>query len=431
VPIPEAEYACLCLLLQELVHHAAKAPKWHLPVLVQAAADSRNMLVAQLLLGDAAEAQAALAALQARHSPTSSMQQQPAGEGYSQWQQQPQSPLAAAADFATDTGLSVGVHHPPGEGHSQGCEQEQQQPPLPAPAAPRDPTDTADSATLTASIQQLHAAWASFSPLACIKLLQYFLPSLTYMSSLEVLFRHDLEAVPLYLLERLWQLLPTHRQSELRAACLNGRTRAAVPKDGTPEECAQYPQQRLELWAYAALQRQKQAASYAWLLKHQLLPARIVDEDSRWDLMEACCKAREAGIGEHARRAAHLHRFRVVLSERVAAQQAEGGGQGGSGYSFQDVFTTREVIQGRLAAACAACDDAAIAQLELCYQLCYLLQTPPPLSPVVLPARPATTVVTHAACQPAEWQASDSGTPGGWLRPAFSAAGYTPSCSRV
>ena len=420
-------YVCLrLLLLQEFVHHAAAAPQWHLPVLVQAAADSRNMLVAQLLLGDVAAAQAAL---QARHSPASSIQQQPTEEDNNQQQQQQHLP-AAAADHSTDTaglpvrmqqqltgdsasctlsspmaaaampkdpaaGLSFRRQQPSEEGHSQGHEQkQQQQPSLAAAAAPRDPTDTADSAALTASIQQLHAAWASFSPLACIKLLQYFLPSLSYMSSLEVLVRHDLEAVPLYVLERLWRLLPTHRQSELRAACLNGRTRAAIPKDGTPEERAQYPQQRLELWAYAALQRQKQAASYAWLLKHQLLPARIVDEDSRWDLMEACCKAREAGIGEHARRAAHLHRFRVVLSERVAAQQAEGGGQGGSGYSFQDVFTTREVIQGRLAAACAACDDAAIAQLELCYQLCYLLQTPPPLSPVVLPARPATTVVT-------------------------------------
>jgi hypothetical protein len=153
--------------VQELVHHAAKAPQWHMPVLVQAAADSSNMLAVQLLLGDATEAQAALAALQARHSPASSAQQQPPrqghsqcageGNGHSQGQQPQQSPLLdAAAWHSVDTSaLSASAQHLPAAARRNSQCQEQQSSPLAASAAAEHRTETA---VLSSSAQHLPAA---------------------------------------------------------------------------------------------------------------------------------------------------------------------------------------------------------------------------------------------------------------------------------
>ena len=167
------------------------------------------MLVAQLLLGCTDEAQAALAALQARHSHTISMQQQPAWEGHSQCQVQQQqeqhSPLpvaAAAAEHCTDTaalpaGMQQQQQHPAGESHGQG---QQQQHHLSAAAAVEHFTDTSG---LAASIQQLHAAWGDSTPEACIQLLQYCLHNIQSSSNSDMLQSPDLNATYLYCAERL------------------------------------------------------------------------------------------------------------------------------------------------------------------------------------------------------------------------------------
>lgn len=244
------------------------------------------------------------------------------------------------------------------------------------------------SQTLAASIQQLHAAWGDSTPEACIQLLQYCLHNIQSSSNSDMLQSPDLDETYLYCAERLWQLLPAPRQAQLRDACLNSCLCAV---EGTTT------QRRLQVLAYGLLHQHKQAGSYAWLLQHQLLPARLIDQGFRHQLAAARSKAIKAGLGVHTQRALLLHRH-IAAVQASTAQQAEGGEGPDAGLcGMGSWFTLDEFLQGRLAAACAACDAAAVAQLELSYAL----RTPPPLSPARSVAKPATTVYTAPTNSPA------------------------------
>lgn len=188
------------------------------------------------------------------------------------------------------------------------------------------------------------------------------------------------EAVQMLVAEQLWLRLPPETQSQCRQAASG----AVCSKHG--------------LLVSTRLPQNRSPAGNLFLLQHRLLAPQ--------NLHPAAAAARNNTLQSGAaQQALQLHRFGTAqqgsaLSAAGAAAAAEGAGSLPAAQPTADqhptaaaavMQTALSVISGHLSAACAACDAAAVAQLEHLYMLCFFFLTPPAaaLLPGV-PPKPAT-----------------------------------------
>jgi hypothetical protein len=314
-------------VLALLLGHAASAPHQHMPVLLQAVADSNNSAVAELLLGDTA---AALVQLQGQ------LEQHQDGQGRRAVVQQGRASMQAGPQQAAAEQL---LQH----------------------------------------VQQLRQGWGEMDWWPVVTVLTAVLPSLQQgMCPVVVAADTAADHMRLCMADLLLQLLPESMTAFVRdklrglAGWESDKARRFVKPVVVQERGAGSHPGRL-----------------CWQLQHSLLPAVWSAEEYQQQLHAARDRALRVGDLQHMRMAAVLHRQAAkqgsLVDETLTAQGQR------KAAAVAAVSTAFAAFEGQLLAACAACDIAAVAQLEQLHMLCYMLLTPPACVPMASQMRPTTT----------------------------------------